>query len=48
MEVMLLNGILYDSEVWPGVTRKQIRFLKAINKSLRFRILQAKKKKIKR
>ena len=33
-EVMLLNGILFNSEVWHGVTKKHIILLEAIDAQL--------------
>ena len=40
-EVMLLNGILYNSEAWHGVTKKNIRTLESIDESLIRGILKA-------
>ena len=40
-EVMLLNGILYNSEAWHGLTKKQVSSLEAIDESLLRGILQA-------
>jgi hypothetical protein len=33
-EVMLFNGILYNSEAWHGVTKKNIKTLQSIDESL--------------
>ena len=43
-EVMLLNGILYNSEAWHGVTKSHIKSLEAIDETLLRRILQAHRK----
>ena len=40
-EVMLLNGILFNSEAWHGVTKPQIRELEKIDENLIRRILKA-------
>ena len=40
-EVMLLNGILYNSEAWQGLTKKQVSSLEAIDESLLRGIRQA-------
>ena len=39
-EVMLLNGILYNSEAWHGITKKQIKTLEKIDEELLRRILK--------
>ena len=40
-EVMLLNGILFNSESWHGVTQKQIKSLEGIDEALLRGILKA-------
>ena len=40
-EVMLLNGILFNSEAWHGVTKKQIKTFEAIDAQLLKGILKA-------
>ena len=40
-EVMLLNGILYNSEAWHGITKKQIKTLESIDEDLLRGILKA-------
>jgi hypothetical protein len=40
-EAMLINGILYNSEAWHGVTKKHINALQAIDESLLRGILKA-------
>ena len=40
-EVMLLNGILYNSEAWHGLTKKHIKTLEAIDEDLLRGILKA-------
>ena len=39
-EVMLLNGILYNSEAWHGITKKQTKILESIDEDLLRRILK--------
>ena len=43
-EVMLLNGILYNSEAWHGVTKAHIKSLEAIDEALIRGILNAHRK----
>ena len=43
-EVMLLNGILYNSEAWHGVTKGHIKSLEAIDEALIRGILNAHRK----
>ena len=38
---MLINGILYNSEAWHGVTRKQIASLEAIDEALLRKLLKS-------
>jgi hypothetical protein len=40
-QAMFLNGILYNSEAWHGVTRKQIKILESVDESLLRSILKA-------
>ena len=40
-EAMLLNGVLYNSEAWHGVTMKQIESLESIDEALLRTILKA-------
>ena len=40
-EAMLINGILYNSEAWHGVTRKQIASLEAIDEALLRKLLKS-------
>ena len=40
-EVMLLNGILYNSEAWHGVTKEDVKTLEAIDESLIRALLKA-------
>ena len=40
-EAMLLNGILYNSEPWHGITQKHIKNLEAVDEALLRNILKA-------
>ena len=40
-EVMLINGILYNSEAWHGVTQKNIKTLQSIDEDFLRRIMKA-------
>ena len=40
-EAMLINGILYNSEAWHGVTNAQIAKLESVDKALLISILEA-------
>ena len=42
-EAMLLNGMLFNSEVWHGVTNAQVTALETVDQSLLRGILKAKK-----
>ena len=44
-EVMLLNGILYNSEAWHGVTKNHIKMLEAIDEDLLRKLLKSQSKK---
>ena len=46
-EAMLLNGMLFNSEVWHGVTNAQIASLEAVDQTLLRGILNAKKRNTK-
>ena len=40
-EVMLINGILYNSEAWHGVTKAHIKALEAIDEDLLRKFLKS-------
>ena len=40
-ESMLINGILYNSEAWHGVTKKHIKELEALDDALLRKLLNA-------
>ena len=40
-EVMLLNGILYNSEAWHGMTKEDVKTLETIDESLKRALLKA-------